>query len=102
MLVSQLSVFLQRLIDDFTELLRQLGVYLCQGNRLSVQNHIVDNRCCVALKCHSTSGHLVQYCTEGKQIRSCIKLLTTSLLWRHISDGAQGAARTREVVRVDV
>src|SRR5262249_42285404 len=49
-----------------------------------------------------TSGHFVQDNSEGEQIGASVEFLGARLFRGHVSNSAYGAARSREVIEVNV
>src|SRR5262249_1145667 len=47
-------------------------------------------------------NHLIEHCAAREKVRAGIELFTARLFWRHIGDGADGEAGTREMSRVEI
>src|SRR5208337_4763856 len=93
-LVAQITVFFQGAVDDAFKFLRQVGVQADGEYRRAAQNSVEDRRRGVASKRRNAGRHLVQDHPEGEEIATGIQLFTERLLGGHVSDGAEGAART--------
>src|ERR1019366_5783340 len=63
----------------------------------SIEDRIEDHACRVASEGQRSGTHLVQNRPEGKQVRASIEFLPSNLLRRHIGDGSQRTAGTREM-----
>ena len=83
-LVTHGTVFLQRLIDNSLQLMRELQIHTgCRGRDL-VQDGIKDRGDAVAGKGALACAHLIKSRAEREKIRARIEWLTQSLLWRHV------------------
>ena len=88
MLVSQLTVFLQRTINDVFELRRQRRVQTDGRNRGAVEDGIEDDAGSLAPEWNGAGRHLVHYNSKGKQVGAGIQFLAPHLLGRHVGDRA--------------
>jgi hypothetical protein len=60
------------------------GLYLPEGYRLSVEHRGDEARLGLAFKGPVARSHLVEHCTEGKEIASSVRLLAFHLFGGHV------------------
>jgi hypothetical protein len=96
-LVAQIPIFLQSLVDDHFEVQWHLRIKLQRRAGLLVQDRSADFSRACALEWHLSGRHLIQHCTEGKQIASRIQFFRSNLLGRHIRYCAKHRSRTGEM-----
>ena len=78
-LVAQVAVFLQALVDDPFQFHWHIGIQPNRGNGRAVEDGLKNHSSAFAPEGQSPRGHLVQNCTEGEQISSCIQFLDMDL-----------------------
>src|SRR5207249_7971749 len=74
-LIAQVPILLQSLVDDVFQFGRKVGIEPDRGSGSAIQNRLKDERRCVTSEGQCAGGHLVQYCSEGKQVGARIQLL---------------------------
>src|SRR5262245_16938710 len=97
MLVSKVPVFLQTLVDDFFEFVRQIGIESNWRNRNAVQDRLENDPCGFTTERQHPRAHLVENGAEGKQVCASIELLPSNLFRRHVRDRSQRTAGTRQM-----
>ena len=96
-LVTQVAVFLQRLVDNSFEFRGTIGIQPHGRNRGAVQDRF-ENRCrTVATERHPPRRHLIENSPKREQIAPRIQFLRPRLLRRHVSDGAERRTGTGQV-----
>jgi hypothetical protein len=96
-LVPETAVFLERLLQQPAERLRQPGGRLRRRGRIPVENGVEHDRRRVALKRQDAGRHLIQDGTEREQIGARVGELAARLLGRHVRHRAQRRARRGQV-----
>ena len=89
MLVTQITILLERSVDNSFEFRRHVGIQAHGRYRSSVQHGIEDHPGGIPAERECSSSHLVQQHAEREQIRARIEFPAPHLLWRHVGDGAQ-------------
>ena len=76
---------------------RQVGIEANRRGWRLIKDGIEDNGGGVARERLASGSHLVQDCSEGKQVGACIQLFAARLLRRHVCHRSHGAAGAGEV-----
>ncbi len=97
-LKANFAVLFERFADDAIEFDRQGGIQASRRGGLLVQDGIEDGGGGVASEGEQAGGHLVENCTEGKEIAAGIEFFAQSLLRRHIGNGAESRAGSGEQI----
>src|SRR5579872_4938427 len=79
MLISQVAVFLQRLVYDLFQLRRDVAVEANCRRRSGVKDGFEDQAGSLAAKGELPGRHLVQYRSEGEQVRARVQFLRPHL-----------------------
>ena len=98
MLVAQVTILLQRLVDDSLQLHRHFAVQPHRRGRDLVQDGVKNGRRSVALEGQQPGGHFVEHGAEGKQVGTPVELFAQRLFRRHVRHCSQGRPRTGQVL----
>jgi hypothetical protein len=96
-LVTKAAVFFQTLRDDPFQFDWQVRVYSNWRYRCSIQDRIKHRACRVPSKRKPARTHFVEHRAEREQVGASLEFLPANLLGRHISDGSQRTAGTRQM-----
>src|SRR5262249_18927693 len=91
-LIAQVAVFFEGLMENALEFGRRLRIQRDRRDGRIVQNIVEDDGGRRAGKSQLASDKLIDHRTEGKEIATSVEFRATSLLRRHIGDGADGSA----------
>ena len=69
--------------------------------RRTIQNCLEDQGGGVSAKRQSARCHLIQHGSKREEVRACIQLFSFRLLRRHVCNGPDGRAWTREELIID-
>src|SRR5437899_4361661 len=83
-LVAQLAVFLQRPLDDLSQLGRQVAIQTQGRDRRLAEDGVEDDCRSIPWESPLTRGHFVQHRAEAEQVRARVELFSTRLLRRHV------------------
>jgi hypothetical protein len=100
-LITHLAVFLQRLLQNFFELRRNIRIDANGRGRHAIQDGFKGDSGGFAAEGHGAGGHFVQHGAERKKIAARVEFLAANLFGRHVSDGAHGGAGAgKHVLRI--
>src|SRR6516165_8533109 len=97
MLVAQVAVFLQTLRDDSFQFGRYIGIDSYRGNRSPIKDGLEDHSRAFPSERYLPSRHFIEHGSEREQVGSSVQLLSTDLLRRHVGDGSEHTAGTRQM-----
>src|SRR5215469_9911769 len=101
MLVAQVAVFFEGFADDALEFGGQIRIETNGRDRLATHDGFEDDGRTFAAERELASGHFIENDAEGEEVAARVELFGANLFGRHISDGANGAAGTGEVLGVN-
>src|SRR5438128_2353403 len=78
-LKAKVAIFLQRLADNATQLLRQRRIDLRHQRRIAIQNRFEDDGGCLALERQESRRHLIEHGPEREEIGARVGDLSTCL-----------------------
>ena len=93
LLVTQIAILFERLVGDFFQPRRQIGVQANRRDRGFVENCVEDRGRSLAAERQRSRGHFIEHSAERKKIGAMIQFLSQRLFGRHIRDRAQRSAR---------
>ena len=96
-LITQVAVFLQRLVDDLDQLERDQRIQIGRRSRIAIQNPGVDHGGSAAVEGNLSRRHLIENGSKGEQIAARIQLFSARLLGRHVRDRADRSSRRSKV-----
>src|SRR5579862_1131909 len=76
-LIALVSIFAQRLVNNFFKPRRNIGIDASRGNGSSGENSFDDHAACAAAKCLASRRHFVQQETEGEDIGARVQIVST-------------------------
>ncbi len=101
LLITQVAVFLQRLVYDLFQLRtvnRRFNCTAAAGIRCRIASHIISVT--FSSEWQFARRHLIKHRPKGKQISARVQLLRPHLLRRHVGHRAQRRPRTGQVLLV--
>jgi len=100
-LATDVAIFFEAFEDDLFEFGGDFVMYAGRRNGSAIEDVAEDDPGSFAAKGSDTGGHFVQHDTEGKEVGTRIERFAADLFRGHISDRANGAARTGKELLVD-
>src|SRR5664280_2886119 len=97
-LVAQVTVLLERFVEDAPEVGWKRGIQLCGRERIPVQDRVEDDRGRLAREGQRARRHLVKDRPEREEVRAGVGELPARLLGGHVRHRAHRRAGRREVV----
>ena len=101
MLVPEVAVLLDGFDDELLEFDGKVVVEANGGGGSLVENGVEDGARTFSLEGKRAGGHFVENDAKGKKVGARVEILAENLFGRHVGDGAQGGARTGELIGVD-
>jgi len=99
-LVADVTIFLQRLVDDAFQAVGNIGIQTHWRSWRPVQNGVEGGSRSVATEWQPSGGHFVEHHAEGEKIGAGVNVFAPNLLGRHVGDGAHRGPWTGEVFRL--
>jgi hypothetical protein len=100
-LIAEITIFLQRLINNLFELGRKIRVEAHRRHGSLTQDGFENCSRAVAAKRERGGGHFVKHDAERKQICTSVEFFCPRLLGRHVRHSSQRAAGAGEMLLAD-
>ena len=98
MLITDVTIFFQRLADDSFQFRRDLWIQAYRQSRRTIENTVKDQARRVTAERQQPRCHFIKHHPEREQIRTGIQLFPANLLRRHVSDCSEGCSWTGQVL----